>query len=483
MMHTVTPIRSTLPAITEEEIGRLEPFLPTVNIISYTGPGAAGAVSTSLEPVVKRLGTRVNWFALAELPRPNDFSPAPKGRINGAGDTGFCYYEPRTSTRQLEAHQKIANGYLWNLLSGQPDKYPFDIEAWKSFRALCQSVASECITTASESFPTICWLHDYQLTLAAPVLASQTGILLSQFWHAPWPEAGVMAASPVAPELIEAMLHNNLIGFHTEKHADNFLATVAIVLPDAVVDSKKRTVAYRRRNVRVSVLPKGIDMQYWQKVAETASPGNSLRKIYGLKDDVILSVDRLESASNILEKLDSLQQLLLEEPERVKTFNYVQITHDAKFESAAETEYAQLVAAKIAALNARFGKDSWKPVLHFDGRLEHLQLAAWYQTATIFVACSSGESAGAVAKEFVACRTDDGGALVLSKTLGCAREFTQGAYLMAGTEVGDIHRSLLSALNATSHDKNKRMISMRYVLLWNQLQNWALQFLSQALSR
>jgi trehalose 6-phosphate synthase len=483
MMHTVTPISTTLPSITEEEIGRLEPFLPTVNIISYTGPGAAGAVSTSLEPVVKRLGTRVNWFALAELPRSSDFSPTARGHLNGAGDTGFCYYEPRTSTRQLEAHQKVANGYLWNLLSGQPDHNQFDLEAWKSFRALCQSVASECITTASESFPTICWLHDYQLTLAAPVLASQTGILLSQFWHAPWPEASLMASSPIARELVEALLHNKLIGFHSERHADNFLNTVALVLPDAVVDLKKRTVSYRRRSVRVSVLPQGIDMQYWQKVAETASPGASLRKIYGLKSDVILSVDRLERSSGILEKLNAIEKLLLKEPARAKTFNYVQVSHEAKLSSEVENDYADLVTARIANINTKFGKDSWTPVMHLSGKLDHLQLAAWYQTATVFLASSNAESTGAVAKEFVACRTDDNGALVISKTLSCAREFSQGAYTTAGTSGEDLNCALLQALSATTHDINKRMISMRYVLLWNQLQNWALQFLSQALSR
>ena len=101
-----TPV--LLSPVTDEEIERLELFLPTVNVISYAGPGVTGGVPDSLEPVVKRLGTRVNWFALSELPQTNsDFAPP----SHGSAGSGFSYYAPLAPKRLFDAHQKVVNGY------------------------------------------------------------------------------------------------------------------------------------------------------------------------------------------------------------------------------------------------------------------------------------------------------------------------------------------------------------------------------------
>ncbi|MFA6212452.1 MAG: trehalose-6-phosphate synthase [Candidatus Obscuribacterales bacterium] len=476
---TTTPV--LLAPITEEEIERFELYLPTVNVISYAGPGVTGGVPASLEPVVRRLGTRVNWFALSELPQANtNFAPPSKGTAGG----GFSYYAPLAPKRLFDAHQKVVNGYLWDLLHGFINKSVFDPEAWKSFRALCQSVASECITTASESFPTICWLHDYQLALAAPVLASQHGIVLSQFWHAPWPQPEIMVNAPIGRELVQAMLHNKLIGFHTEEYAENFLLTAAVVLEDAAVDLKNSKITYKGRTTTVSVLPLGVDMPYWQEMAAQSKPySEALAEKLGLASQFILGVERLEYTKGILERLNGLELMLKTNPSEHRRFHYVQISQEAKLDGTAQLEYARLVEAKIASINKEYGREGWVPIIHLKGKLDHQQLAAWYQAATALSINSISDGINVIAKEFVACRNDQQGVLILSKAAGCARELAQGAYLVDPKSPVDISNAFKAALSINSEEKRRRMTSMRDVLTWNQLHNWALSFLRLAMAK
>ncbi len=475
-----TALPTLLPPVTDEEIERLELFLPTVNVISYAGPGASGGVPVSLEPLVKKLGTRVNWFALSELPATN-FAPNEKSESDRGG---FTFYAPQAVKRLFDDHQNIVNGYLWDLLHGFLNKSQFDPEAWKSYRALCQSVASECIITASESFPTICWLHDYQLALASPILASQAGIVLSQFWHAPWPQAKTMADSPIGHELTQALLHNKLIGFHTEEYADNFLQTVALLFDQAKVDLENKLVRFQGRLITVVVLPLGVDISYWQKLAAVSQPtAEAITAKYSLASQFILGVERMEYTKGALERLNGLELLLKTSPSYLKRFHYVQISQEAKHQDSAHLQYVRQVDAKIAAINAEYGRDDWQPIKHLKGKLDHLQLAAWYQAASALSINSVSDGINIIAKEFVACRNDEQGALILSRAAGCARELSQGALLVDPKSPQEVCNAFKIALAMDTHEQKRRMISMRHVLHWNQLQNWALNFLRMAVSR
>ncbi|CAN5358064.1 hypothetical protein BH11CYA1_BH11CYA1_24400 [soil metagenome] len=480
-MNSATTSPLLFSPITNEEIERLELFLPTVNVISYAGPGVTGGVPLSLEPVVRRLGTRVNWFALSELPQSNtDFAPT-NSKSNTGG--GFSYYAPAAPKRLYDAHQKVVNGYLWDLLHGFVTKSTFDPEAWKSFRILCQSVASECITN-SESFPTICWLHDYQLVLAAPVLASQHGIVLSQFWHAPWPQPEIIASAPIGRELVQAMLHNKLIGFHTDGYANNFLKTVALLLDDAEIDLANNKISYKGRTTQVAILPLGIDVPYWQEVAAAAKPySEALAEKLGLAPQFILGVERLEYTKGILERLNGLEQMLKTSPAEHRRFHYVQISQEAKLNGTAQSEYARLVEAKITAINKEYGRDGWQPIIHLKGKLNHQQLAAWYQAATALSINSISDGINLIAKEFVACRNDQDGVLILSKAAGCARELAQGAYLVDPKSPAEISEAFKAALSIDAEEKRRRMTAMRDVLAYNQLHNWALSFLRLAMAK
>jgi len=482
-MNPVSTLPVLLPTIVPEELERLDMFLPTVNVISYSGPGESGGVPASLAPVVKRLGTRVNWFALSNLPENKN----PKGTNSRQDDptqAGFAYYSPKVPTWLVNSHYEVSHDYLSPLLHGLSDQAKFDPDAWKSYRQLCESVASECLTVASDSFPTLCWLHDYQLALAAPILASEAGLVLCQFWHVPWPKAPVMVDSPIGKELVEALLKNKLVGFHTNEYADNFLATVAAILPTAQVDCQKMTVTYDGTVTTVTVMPLGIDLPFWQKLAMSTKPmSEALIPKHSLASQIILGVERLEASKGVVERINGIEQFLEDQPTMRRRFHYVQISQAGKGIGDISRDYERLVEERIEAVNKKYFQDGWQPIIHIRGNLDQGQLAAWYQAAAVISVNSVSDGLNLIAKEYVACRFDEQGVVVLSRNAGSARELAQGALLVDPSSPKSVADALYLALTLDPEDKRRRMGSMRRVIGWNQLHNWALGFLRQALAK
>src|SRR5262249_15294124 len=162
-----------------------------------------------------QLGTKVQWIALSGVPHPEERPIA-----------GFSFHRPDLSDDLVSQYGKSVSSYLWPLLHGMPERAKFEAEEWKNFRQLSLMLAHQSQKIASRSFPTLLWLHDFEMVLMAPMLAMDAGVILSHFWHVPWPSADIIAASPIGFELTESLLANKVLGFHTVEYARNFIETV-----------------------------------------------------------------------------------------------------------------------------------------------------------------------------------------------------------------------------------------------------------------
>jgi trehalose 6-phosphate synthase len=81
-----------------------------------------------------------------------------------------------------------------------------------------------------------------------------------------------------------------------------------------------------------------------------------------------------------------------------------------------------------------------------------------------------------VAKEYVACRYDGGGALVLSEFAGAADELRQ-AYMVNPYDINGMKQTILTAIHADPRDLARRMKAMRRTVAEHDVKDWARQFL------
>lgn len=461
-----------LSPITQEDLGQLQIHLPAMKIISYRGPGHSGGVVSSLSPLTKQLGTQVNWIALSGVPT-GDETRVP----------GFTFHRPEVTIQFAESTSRALHEYLWPLLHGLTEKAHYDADAWRSFRQLSQTIANHSFKVSSRSFPTLVWLHDFEMCLVPPMLPSDAGVILSHFWHAPWPEAQVMVDSPIGKEIVESLLHNKVIGFHTQEYADNFLSTVKAILPDAQVDAEKLTVVYRGLATHIVAMPLGIDFQYWQRVARASRvDAESVGVRHRLANQVLLGVDRLDYTKGILEKLDGIETFLKNNPDRARRFHYVQLAQPVEQKTTGLEDYKTKVEDRVRQINETYRVDNWEPIVYIESTMQHQQLAAWYQAADMLVVTPVRDGLNLIAKEFVASRLDEQGVVILSNQAGVSAELVSGALLVDANSSDEIAQAILRGLSMPVEEKRRRMVSMRHVVGWNRLHDWACGFLRVAIT-
>ncbi|MBX9721526.1 MAG: hypothetical protein K2X81_09045, partial [Candidatus Obscuribacterales bacterium] len=64
---------------------------------------------------------------------------------------------------------------------------------------------------------------------------------------------------------------------------------------------------------------------------------------------------------------------------------------------------------------------------------------------------------------------------------GCASELVSGALLVDAASPESIAEGLHQGLSMGVEEKRRRMTSMRHVVAWNRLHDWACGFLHQAI--
>ena len=105
------------------------------------------------------------------------------------------------------------------------------------------------------------------------------------------------------------------------------------------------------------------------------------------------------------------------------------------------------------------------------------EMAALFRAADVMVVTPLRDGMNLVAKEYVACRYDDQGALVLSEFAGAADELRQ-AYMVNPYDINGMKAAIVTAMNAEPRELARRMKAMRKTVLEHDVKSWARSFLA-----
>jgi trehalose 6-phosphate synthase len=136
------------------------------------------------------------------------------------------------------------------------------------------------------------------------------------------------------------------------------------------------------------------------------------------------------------------------------------------------------VEREVGGLNGEYGRLGVPAVHYLSQSFNRVELAALYRAADVMVVTPLRDGMNLVAKEYVACRVDNGGALVLSEFAGAASELRQ-AYLVNPHDLDGLKDTLVHALEADPVDSARRMRAMRRQLRTHDVQTWARNYLSE----
>ncbi|WP_088979305.1 alpha,alpha-trehalose-phosphate synthase (UDP-forming) [Micromonospora coxensis] len=373
-------------------------------------------------------------------------------------------------------YEGFANATLWPLYHDAVEQPEYHRRWWEAYQRVNQRFAEAAAGVAEPGG--LVWVQDYHLQLVPGMLRElRPDLRIGFFLHVPFPPPELFMQLPRRAELLRGMLGADLIGFQRAQASHNFAQLVAKVLGLPATD---RRIGVDDRVVRIGAYPVSIDTAEMAALAgrpDVTARARRLRHDLGDPEHVILSVDRMDYTKGIEQRLKAYSELLASGDVKVRDTVLVQVAVPSRERVAQYQILRERVEREVGRINGEFGRVG-EPAIHYLTQpFDRTELAALYRVADVMAVTPLRDGMNLVAKEYVAARVDDSGALLLSEFAGSAAELEQ-AYLVNPHDLEELKRMLLSALRAAPEDAGERMRAMRAHLHRHDIRAWARSYLS-----
>lgn len=377
----------------------------------------------------------------------------------------------------------MANEALWPLCHITFTPPVFREGDWDQYREV-NRVFADAVLEEAGSTPTFVFIQDYHFCLLPKLLKERNAnLVVAQFWHIPWPNREVFRVFPWQHELLEGLLGNDLLGFHTRYHCQNFVDTVDRIL-EARVDMERFTITRGGQTTAVREFPISIDFAEHAARSHADDVNASMRhwrRRLGRGIEFIgVGIERLDYTKGLPQRFEAVNALLEMRPELKQRFVFVQIAAPSR---SPISEYQKLdaeVESLVERINLKWREGSWQPIAFFKEHHGPVSMMALHRLAKFFIVSSLHDGMNLVAKEFIASREDNDGVLVLSKFTGAARELSE-ALLVNPFAVHETASAMEQALSMEPEERTRRMKRMREHLERHNVYRWGGKILSELL--
>jgi trehalose 6-phosphate synthase len=290
---------------------------------------------------------------------------------------------------------------------------------------------------------------------------------------------------PWRREIVEGLLGADLVGFHRPGGAQNFLwlaRRLAGFEPSrgqVGVRSRPGIVQVGDRTVRVGAFPISIDSTGMDSLArskDVQQRTRQLRRELGNPHKVLLGVDRLDYTKGIDVRLHAFHELLAEGKLEAEDVVMIQVATPSRERVEHYKQMREDIEREVGRINGEFGRVGHPAVHYLHTSVPRKDLVAMYGASDVMVVTPVRDGMNLVCKEYVACRHDLGGALVLSEFAGAAAELTS-AFLVNPHNLDDVKDAVLAALNIDQQEGRRRMRALRRQVLTHDVDRWARSFL------
>jgi glucosylglycerol-phosphate synthase len=449
-----------------------------------------GVFATLDSVMQERRGT---WIAWSEREEGKPF--AERLTVPSAGHPQ-AYEVRRIGLEPEEARRfyyDFTSSAIWPVLFSLLDRARFTREAWETYRRVNRLFAEAVCEEAAPG--AIVWVNDFHLMLTPRMVKRRRpDITMALFLHTTFPPPDIFGVIPWRRELLDSLLHLDLIGFHIPSYALNFANTAERFLgavPNSVVGTDlvekgpavsvsryPLSLRYGDREVALGVYPVGVDVAFFGERAqrrETREKAAEIRERTGARK-LILSAERLDYVKGALERLECFERFLARHPEWHGEVSFIQIAVPTRTGMEEFQEMRRQAEEAVGRINGRFGRLDWQPVMHFYTAFPREELVAFYAAADVLWVTPLRDGLNLVAKEYVATRVSSDGVVILSEFAGAAAEL-EGVVLTNPYSPDDMDRALEAALTMPEGERTARMMRLRERVLYHDVHRWSSVFL------
>ena len=427
-----------------------------------------GGLVTALEPIMRaNEGVWVGWPGGTDT----DLEPFEHD--------GMTLDPMSLTAEEIERfYEGFSNATIWPLYHDLIAKPEFHREWWDSYVAVNQRFAERAAERAAHNATV--WVQDYQLQLVPQQLRElRPDLRIGFFLHIPFPPAELFQQIPWRRQLLEGLLGADLVGFQMPGGAANFVRLVR----QRVGHKTHRDLVYLPddRTVRAAAFPISIDYKGFEKLSrsdEVRDRAAEIREALGEPTKVFLGIDRLDYTKGIYARLRAFAELLRDGELDVEDAVFVQVATPSREQVEEYRVLRDEIDRLVGRINGDLGEIG-RPAIHYlHSSYPREEMAALYRAADVMVVTPYRDGMNLVAKEYVACRHDEDGALVLSEFAGAAAELRQ-AWQVNPYDLNGMKAALLQAYRAEPRDRQRRMRAMRRTVKQADVAAWARAFLDE----
>ena len=374
-----------------------------------------GGLVTAIEPVMRANdGTWIGWPGGTEQ------------NLEPFEADGLHLVPMSMTAEEIEGHYEgFSNGTLWPLYHDLVAKPEFHREWWDAYVGVNRRFAAKAAEIAAEHATV--WVHDYQLQLVPQMLRElRPDLRIGFYLHIPFPPGELFQQLPWRRQLLEGLLGADLLGFQLPGGAQNFVRLVR----QRVGHKTHRDLVYLPdgRTVRAAAFPISIDAAGFEKLAQTdavAERAAAIRKALGNPRRIFLGIDRLDYTKGIYARLRAFSELIAEGHLDVEDAVFVQVAVPSREQVEQYRILRDDIDRLVGRVNGDLGRIGRPAISYLHSSYPREEMAALYRAADIMVVTPYRDGMNLVAKEYVACRFENDGALVLSEFAGAADELRQ----------------------------------------------------------
>ena len=426
-----------------------------------------GGLVSALDPVMRANdGVWIGWAGGTQT----DLEPFE--------EDGLSLVPVPLSAEEIEGfYEGMSNATLWPIYHDVVAKPEFRRTWWDSYVTVNRRFADQVVEVAEEGATV--WVHDYQLQLVPQLLRElRPDLRIGFYLHIPFPPAELFAQLPWRRQILEGLLGADLVGFQMSGGAGNFVRMVR----QRVGHKTHRDLVYLPdgRTVRAAAFPISIDASNFEELARSegvTARAQEIREALGEPRRIFLGIDRLDYTKGIVARLRAFSELIEDGELDVDEAVFVQVATPSRERVEQYRILRDEIDRLVGRVNGDLGRIGQPAISYLHSSYPREEMAALYRAADVMVVTPYRDGMNLVAKEYVACRYDGEGALVLSEFAGAADELRQ-AWLVNPYDINGMKSALLEAYRAPAKDSNRRMRAMRRTVLRNDVDAWARHFLT-----
>jgi trehalose 6-phosphate synthase len=429
-----------------------------------------GGLVSALAPVMRRHdGSWVGWVGSPdEAPEPFH-------------SDGMDLIAVALSAGEIEDYYEgFSNATLWPLYHDVIVPAEFHREWWDAYVRVNRRFAAAAAEAATEG--AVVWVQDYQLQLVpAQLREMRPDLRIGFFLHIPFPPPELFAQLPWRRQIITGLLGADLVGFQRAGAVVNFLDIASRYTSARRVSSSQ--VSMDGRRITAAAFPISLDVGEVEDLArdeQVQARARAIREELGSPEHILLGVDRLDYTKGIRHRLKAWSELLEDGDVTPEKAVFVQVATPSRERVSAYQALREEIELEVGHMNGEFGRIGMPAVHYLHSTYDRRELVAAYLAGDVMVVTPLRDGMNLVAKEYVAARVDERGAIVLSEFAGAADQLSE-AILINPHDIDGLKAALLEALHMPEQEQERRMRALRNQVRTYDVTRWADEFVTSLL--